>query len=64
MESLYTLLTDPSDESKPHTTLTNIRQRLEMMCGGSMNITSRDGGGTVVTITIPSVQLLPSDSEK
>ncbi len=24
---------DPSDESKPHTTLTNIRQRLEMMCG-------------------------------
>ena len=50
---------DPSDESKPHTTLTNIRQRLEMMCGGSMSITSRHGGGTVVTITIPSVQLLP-----
>ena len=50
---------DTSDESKPHTTLTNIRQRLEMMCGGSMNITSRDGEGTVVTITIPSVQLLP-----
>ena len=48
---------DPSDESKSHTTLSNIRQRLEMMCGGSMNITSRDGEGTVVTITIPSVQL-------
>ena len=24
----------PSDESKPHTTLENIRQRLEMMCEG------------------------------
>jgi LytS/YehU family sensor histidine kinase len=44
---------DPSDESKPHTTLTNIRQRLEMMCGGSMSIMPRDSGGTVVTVTIP-----------
>ncbi|MBQ6480026.1 MAG: histidine kinase [Anaerolineaceae bacterium] len=44
---------DPSGESKPHTTLTNIRQRLEMMCGGSMTIMPRDGGGTVVILTIP-----------
>ena len=44
---------DPDDESKPHTTLTNIRQRLEMMCGGSLTIRPRDGGGTVVIITIP-----------
>ena len=44
---------DPSDESKPHTALDNIRQRLEMMCGGSMTIQPREGGGTVVTITIP-----------
>ena len=44
---------DPSDESKPHTTLENIRQRLEMMCGGSLTITPGDGGGTVVTVTIP-----------
>ena len=44
---------DPDDESKPHTTLANIRQRLEMMCGGSLAIRSRDGGGTVVIITIP-----------
>ena len=29
---------DPSDESKPHTTLNNIRQRLEMMCEGGMTI--------------------------
>ena len=44
---------DPSDESKTHTTLENIRQRLEMMCGGSMTLRPRDGGGTVVTVTIP-----------
>lgn len=44
---------DPSDKGKPHTTLNNIRQRLEMMCGGSMTIQPRDGGGTVVTVTIP-----------
>ncbi len=44
---------DPADESKPHTTLTNIRQRLEMMCGGSMTITPREGGGTLVRVTIP-----------
>lgn len=44
---------DPSDEGKPHTTLNNIRQRLEMMCEGSMTIRPRDGGGTVVKMTIP-----------
>ena len=44
---------DPSDESKPHTTLNNIRQRLEMMCEGGMTIMPREGGGTVVTIRIP-----------
>ena len=44
---------DPSDKDKPYTTLENIRQRLEMMCGGSMTIQPRDGGGTLVTITIP-----------
>ena len=44
---------DPDDESKQHTTLANIRQRLEMMCGGSLAILPRDGGGTVVTLSIP-----------
>ena len=47
---------DPDDESKPHTTLANIRQRLEMMCGGSLVIRPRDGGGTVATVTIPDRQ--------
>ena len=44
---------DPSDESTPHTTLTNIRQRLEMMCRGKMTITPREDSGTVVKVTIP-----------
>ena len=43
----------PSDDSEPHIALNNIRQRLEFMCGGTLNITSGDDGGTVVTITIP-----------
>ncbi len=41
----------PSDE--PHIALANIRERLEMMCGGKLTIHPRDGGGTVVTVTIP-----------
>ena len=44
---------DPSDESKPHTTLINIRQRLKMMCGADMIIESREGGGTAVKLMIP-----------
>ena len=44
---------DSSDESTSHTTLTNIRQRLEMMCHGKMTITPREGGGTMVKLTIP-----------
>ena len=44
---------DFSDESKPHIALQNIQQRLAMMCGGSMTITPRKDGGTVVKLTIP-----------
>ena len=44
---------DPSGKARRHTTLENIRQRLEMMCGGHLTITPGDAGGTVVTITIP-----------
>ncbi len=44
---------DPDAGSEGHVTLKNIRQRLESMCGGSLTITPNDGGGTVVTVTIP-----------
>ncbi len=42
-----------ADIKESYTTLTNIRQRLEWMCGGKMTIGPRDGGGTAVTVTIP-----------
>jgi sensor histidine kinase YesM len=44
---------DPSGSSEPGIALENIRQRIEMMCGGSLAITPADGGGTMVTVTIP-----------
>lgn len=44
---------DVAEISDSHTTLMNIRQRLELMCRGKMEIMPRDGGGTVVTIKIP-----------
>ncbi|MDO4537052.1 MAG: histidine kinase [Coriobacteriales bacterium] len=44
---------DVAVDSESHTTLTNIRQRLDLMCSGTLEIKGRDGGGTVVTITIP-----------
>ena len=42
-----------SDDSKSYITLKNIQQRLEIMCGGSISIMPREGGGTVVKLTIP-----------
>ena len=48
---------DFSDGEKPHPTLENIRQRLEMMCGGKMEIMPKDGGGTTVKMTIPQADL-------
>ena len=44
---------DPAAVSNPNSALTNIRRRLEMMCGGRLEVTSRSGGGTTVTVTIP-----------
>ncbi len=43
----------PCDDDAPHIAIKNIEQRLEIMCGGTMTIAQRDGGGTVVTLTIP-----------
>ena len=42
---------DDSDEI--HVGLNNVRDRLEMMCSGTLEISPREGGGTIVTIIIP-----------
>jgi signal transduction histidine kinase len=39
--------------NEPHIALTNIRERLETMCGGTLEITPREEGGTVVKIWVP-----------
>ena len=41
------------DSDQPHTALANIHERLEMMCKGTLTISERDGGGTVVRLYIP-----------
>lgn len=46
---------EPSDDNNdPHIALNNIRQRLEMMCKGKLGIEPREGGGTLVRVTIPA----------
>ena len=42
----------PSDD-EPHFALDNIRQRLESMCGGTLEIAPREAGGTKVTVFVP-----------
>ena len=44
---------NPANDDEPHIALNNIRQRLEMMCRGTLTISAREGGGTVVTVFIP-----------
>ena len=42
---------DENDD--PHVALDNIRERLKIMCGGTLEISPREGGGTTVTIVVP-----------
>ena len=46
----------PGDDSEPHTALSNIQQRLAMMCKGTLMIAPREGGGTVVKVTVPKAK--------
>ena len=43
----------PCDNDEPHIALENIRKRLDLMCGGSLTISSGEESGTVVRIFIP-----------
>lgn len=44
----------PSDDNEPHIALSNIRQRLQIMCKGELTIATREGGGTIVKVIIPN----------
>ena len=39
--------------------LNNVRGRLELLCGGSLDLAPRPGGGAVVTVSIPDRPQLP-----
>ena len=41
------------DNREPHIAIDNIRERLAMMCQGTIQFSAREGGGTVVRIWIP-----------
>lgn len=43
----------PKEDGRTHIGISNVRDRLRAMCGGSLCITSTPGRGTVVTIEIP-----------
>ena len=45
---------NPVDDNEPHIALNNIRQRLELMCKGELEIAPREDGGTSVKVTIPA----------
>lgn len=41
------------DDREPHIAIDNIRERLSMMCGGTISFSIREEGGTIVRIWIP-----------
>ena len=46
----------PKDDNEPHIALNNLYQRLELMCRGTLDISSNSEGGTLVKIIIPLVK--------
>ncbi len=42
-----------NDNNEPHVVLANIKERLEMMCGGTLTISSRENDGTTVEDFLP-----------
>ena len=43
-----------NDEKEVHIGLSNIKERLRIMCDGTLDIEPRDGVGTVVTLRVPN----------
>ena len=51
----------PTEDDEPHIALRNIRKRLAMICGGTLEILPRVGGGTVARVFVPAVSERVSD---
>ena len=51
-------------ESEGHVGLQNVRERLALLCGGTLTVTPRAGGGTVVTVLIPAEAKPRQSTEK
>src|SRR5574344_495823 len=49
----YDPLIAPMNDKKSHVGLDNVRMRLAMQCGGTLEIETKNGSGTIVTMTIP-----------
>ena len=46
------------DDGRNHVGIANVKYRLEVVCGGSLDIKSELGKGSVVTIRIPKEKQL------
>ena len=47
---------EPKRDGRPHLGLENARKRIELQCGGTLELQSRKGVGTTVTIRIPKTE--------
>ena len=50
------------DNGNPHIALSNIIERLDMMCGGTLTISDRKKGGMIVKMTIPVKSKQPNST--
>lgn len=41
------------EDNEPHIGLNNVSERLKALCGGTLSINPRDGGGVIITMRIP-----------
>ena len=44
----------PREDNEAHIGLASVRERLELMCSGTLSVGPRAGGGTTVTVFVPS----------
>ncbi|MCR5482168.1 MAG: histidine kinase [Clostridia bacterium] len=53
VNKMYQNVAHKIDEKKPRVGLTSVRNRIESMCGGTLDVFSVEGIGTTVTIFVP-----------